>query len=83
MILEAISQTLILILGLATTVLVSSAKPRLVAFAAITGCIAQPCWMYSNFIASQWGMFILSAVQMFIWGVGVYNYWCRGYFNKG
>lgn len=39
----------------------------------VVGLVSQPLWLYTTFVAEQWGIFALSLFYMFCWGQGVYN----------
>lgn len=46
-------------------------------YACIFGLISQPMFLYSTFMAEQWGMFLLSIAYTYAWWVGFKSFWLK------
>ncbi len=41
----------------------------------IIGLCSQPFFLYTTFVNSQWGLFVLSIFYTYSWVQGIYNHW--------
>lgn len=44
-------------------------------WAPIFGLLAQPLWLYTSLVNSQWGILFLTFVFTYIWFKGLRNHW--------
>ena len=43
----------------------------------VLGLVSQPFWLITSYLNKQWGVFFLSAVYVFSWGYGVYEWFYK------
>lgn len=72
-----IAQIWIGIFGVAAIFLVNHHAPAVRRWGPIMGMISQPAWFYATWQAQQWGIFGLSLLYLYSWGMGIYNGWIR------
>lgn len=70
---EILSQLMILLCGASSVHLVAR-KDKWKKYGYVVGLTAQPFWLYTTYMAEQWGIFILSFWYAYNWGLGIYNY---------
>lgn len=76
---ELLAQWWIGIFGVSAIFLVNVHDEKLRRWGPLMGMISQPAWFYATWKAEQWGIFALSFVYAYSWGMGVYNGWVRPY----
>ncbi|HEY7824403.1 MAG TPA: hypothetical protein VIG24_16290 [Acidimicrobiia bacterium] len=72
-----LSQYWIAIFGVSAILLVNQHSPKLRRWGPIMGMLSQPAWFYATWKAEQYGIFILSFIYAYSWGMGIYNCWFR------
>lgn len=70
-------QYFIFTLSLAAAWLVNDPRPNVRRFGCLFGLAGQPFWIYSAFIAAQWGIFAMSFFYTAMWLRGFYHQWIR------
>jgi hypothetical protein len=50
-------------------------------FACLLGMAAQPFWFWATFQAEQWGIFAVSFIYTYSWGVGIKNHWLAEHYQ--
>ena len=71
--LDAISQIGITIFGASAIILVARKNK----WGFVLGLIAQPFWLITSYLNKQWGVFLLSAVYIFSWAYGIYEWFYK------
>ena len=61
--------------GMVAIWLTQQSRDHLKRYACLFGLLGQPAWFYSAYKAEQWGIFAVSFVYTYSWGVGLKNYW--------
>jgi len=73
-----LDQLVIAVLGVGALVCSQTSIPRVQRWSCIlglTGLTAQPFWVYTGSVHSQWGMVFLSALYTLGYLYGLYNFW--------
>jgi len=70
---DLISQIGLSILGISAIILV--AKKNKWGF--VLGLLSQPFWFITSYLNKQWGVFFLSIVYLFSWGLGIYEWFFK------
>jgi len=73
---ETIAQIIISTVGVTAIYLTQQHHhPHWAKYAPILALTAQPAWMYSTYMASQWGIFALTFIYTYIWFIGFKKHW--------
>lgn len=48
----------------------------------VAGFISQPFWIITTYLNKQWGVFIVSAIYLFIWAFGIYEWFFKNAKNE-
>ena len=76
-VLELIAQICIGVFGVSAIFMVNRPEAKLRKWAPIVAMFAQPAWYYTTYINEQWGIFILSFLYTYSWGMGIYQQWIK------
>lgn len=71
--LDVIAQIGISIFGVSAIILVAK-KNR---WGFVLGLASQPFWLITSYLNKQWGVFLLSAVYVFSWAYGIYEWFYK------
>lgn len=71
--LDSIAQIGITIFGVSAILLVARKNK----WGFVLGLISQPFWLITSYLNKQWGVFFLSAVYVFSWAYGVYEWFYK------
>ena len=71
--LDTIAQIGITIFGVSAIILVARKNK----WGFVLGLISQPFWLITSYMNKQWGVFLLSAVYIFSWAYGIYEWFYR------
>ena len=74
---DIISQIVILTFGVTALFLSQLDNKSARKAAPIIGLSAEPFWLYTSFTASQWGVFCLGFVYIFVWSYTFYKVWIK------
>lgn len=77
MMLDALSQLGVFVLGFGAIWLANDPRPRVQRFGCIVGMASQPFWFYTTLTHAQWGIFAASLVYTWCWGRGIYYQWIK------
>jgi len=72
-ILDSIAQLGIAIFGVSAIILVARKNK----WGFVIGLISQPFWLITSYLNKQWGVLLLSAVYVFSWAYGVYEWFYK------
>ncbi len=71
--LDAIAQIGITIFGVSAIILVARKNK----WGFVLGLVSQPFWLITSYLNRQWGVFLLSAVYVFSWAYGIYEWFYK------
>lgn len=70
---DAIAQVGITIFGASAIILVARKNK----WGFVLGLVSQPFWLITSYLNKQWGVFLLSAVYVFSWAYGIYEWFYK------
>jgi len=75
-------QWLIAIFGATAIWVTQQKRADLKKWACVLGMITQPAWFYSAYTSEQWGIFFVSFLYTYSWGLGIFNNFIGPYYDS-